>query len=123
MIWVESSYIGAYIRENKCMVGYIFRAENTVTKKTYIGKYLSVRFDKKYVGNNPGVLYDVNKYGADKFIVNMIKACETVKDCDLAYDVILKELGAKSDERYYNFESQSEEVPKKKSRKKKVVEE
>lgn len=105
------------------MVGYIFRAENTVTKKTYIGKYLSVRFDKKYVGNNPGVLYDVNKYGADKFIVNMIKACETVKDCDLAYDVILKELGAKSDERYYNFESQSEEVPKKKSRKKKVVEE
>lgn len=105
------------------MVGYIFRAENTVTRKVYIGKYLSVSFNKKYIGDNPVVLADAEKYGADKFIVNMLKACETVKDCDYAYDMIVKELGAKTDDKYYNFEEVSEEpVKPKRGRKKKVAE-
>jgi len=110
------------------MIGYIFKAENTVTKKTYIGKYLSVSFNKKYLGDNPGVLADAEKYGADKFIVNMLKACETVKDCDFSYDVILKELNAKNDEKFYNFEPKDADVPeaekpvKKRTRKKKVEE-
>lgn len=93
------------------MVGYIFKAENTITKKVYIGKYLSVKFDKKYVGNEPGVLSDVEKYGADKFIVNMLKACETVKDCGMAYDLILKDYNAKNDEKFYNFEQKVSDVP------------
>ena len=84
------------------MVAYIFKAENSVTKKTYIGKNYNVRFDKHYVGEHPGVLSDVQKYGADKFTVNMIRACETVKDCDLAYDAIVKEFGADKDEKFYN---------------------
>ena len=108
------------------MVGYIFRADNTVTKKAYIGKNYSVKFDKKYIGNEPGVVSDVQKYGLDKFIVNMIKACETVKECDYCYDEILKELKAESDISYYNCKQApvavAEEKPKR-SRKKKVVEE
>lgn len=99
------------------MVAYIFKAENSVTKKTYIGKNLSVKFDKHYVGDNPGVLSDVQKYGADKFTVNMILACETVKDCDLAYDAILKEYNAKSDEKFYNYE------PSKRKKKEKETDE
>lgn len=95
------------------MVGYIFKAENTVTKKIYIGKYLSVRFDKKYIGNDPGVLEDVKTYGADKFIVNMLKACETVKDCDMAYDAFIKAYNAKSDINYYNCEKKATPKPKK----------
>lgn len=110
------------------MVGYIFKAENTVNKKVYIGKYYSVRFDKKYIGNAPGVVSDVEKYGADKFIVNMLKACETVKDCDLAYDAILKDYNAKNDEKFYNFEPKVSDLPEaekpvKRTRKKKVIEE
>ena len=105
------------------MVGYIFRATNTVTQKCYIGKNYSVKFDKKYIGNNPGVLEDVQKYGADKFIVQMIRACETAKICDAVYESILKEYNALSDENYYNYESVVEEAPKKRTRKKKVVEE
>lgn len=123
MIWVENSCIEEFTRENECMVGYIFRAENTVTKKTYIGKYYSVRFDKKYIGNDSGVLSDAEKYGRDKFIVNMIRACETVKDCDAGYELILKELNAKSDEHYYNYEAPVEKEVIKKPRKKKVVDE
>ena len=122
MTWEESSYTEEFIRGSD-MVGYIFRAENTVTKKTYIGKYLSVAFNKKYIGDDPNVLADAKKYGADKFIVNMIKACETVKECDFMYDAILKELGAKTDENFYNFEVKSEDTPTKRTRKKKVVEE
>ena len=107
------------------MIGYIFKAENTVTKKIYIGKYLSVRFDKKYVGNDPGVLEDVKTYGADKFIVNMLKACETVKDCEMAYDAFIKAYNAKNDINYYNCEKKEEKktTPKPKKEEKKVVEE
>ena len=117
------------------MVAYVFRAENTVTKKTYIGKYFSVRFDKKYIGNDPGVLADAEKYGADKFIVNMIVACETVKDCEMAYSRIIKDNNATTDESFYNCEKKItskkatevvEDAPvekPKKTRKKKVVEE
>ena len=101
------------------MVAYIFRAENTVTKKTYIGKNLSVKFDKHYVGEDPGVLSDVQNYGNDKFIINMIKACETVKECDMAYAEIVKELGADKDENYYNCKPEQAEAEKK-SRKKKA---
>lgn len=110
------------------MVGYIFKAENTITKKIYIGKFLSVKFDKKYLGNNPGVISDAEKYGADKFTVNMIRACETVKDCEMAYTTILKEYNAENDEKFYNFKQKVQNVPKeekpaRKPRKKKVVEE
>lgn len=101
------------------MVAYIFKAENSVTNKTYIGVNYSVKFDKKYIGNNPGVLSDVQKYGVDKFTVNMIRACETVKDCEKIYDAILKELNAKNDVRYYNCETVTAEDKPKKSRKKK----
>lgn len=108
------------------MVGYIFRAENTVTGKTYIGKYLSVKFDKKYIGDDPGVISDAEKYGKDKFIVNMIRACETVKDCENLYTAILKEYNAESDEKFYNAKQSEQNVadaekPAKRSRKKKAV--
>lgn len=110
------------------MVGYIFKAENTVTGKIYIGKFLSVKFNKKYLGNNPGVISDAEKYGADKFIVNMIKVCETVKDCEMAYACILKDYNAEDDEKFYNAKPKDADVsedkkPAKRTRKKKAVEE
>lgn len=109
------------------MVGYIFKAENTVTGKTYIGKRYSVRFDKTYIGDDTDVLNDAKKYGTDKFIVNMIKACETVKECDFCYTAILKELNAESDNKFYNTKEIASDVlevekPTKKSRKKRTEE-
>lgn len=108
------------------MVAYIFCAENTVTKKKFIGKNLSVKFDKKYLGDNPDVLADAEKYGADKFIVNMIRACETVKDCEAVYASILKEYKAENDEKFYNAKPKLSDVPEgetstKRTRKKKAV--
>lgn len=103
------------------MIGYIFRADNRVTGKTYIGKNLSVAFDNKYIGNNPGVISDAEKYGADSFIVKMIRACETVKECDMAYDFILNDVKAVEDKRFYNYTGSTEDVPAKKTRKKKAI--
>lgn len=116
------------------MIGYIFCAENTVTHKKYIGKYLSVKFDKKFIGNDSDVLADAGKYGADKFIVNMLKACETVKECDYMYDEIVKQFHAESDVNYYNCKKavksvevtedvEQEDKPKKSRKKKAIVEE
>lgn len=101
------------------MVAYIFKAENSVTKKIYIGINNSVRFDKTYIGNNPGVLSDAQRYGTDKFTVNMIMACETVKDCEMAYKLILKDYNAKNDSKFYNCEKAE---PAKKSKKKEETE-
>ena len=92
-----------------------------------------VLFNKKYLGNDSSVLSDAEKYGTDKFIINMIKACETVKECDYCYEQIIKALNADSDVNYYNCKkltghyekvenTEAEEKPKK-SRKKKVTEE
>lgn len=105
------------------MTAYIFTATNTVTKRCYIGKRYSVKFDKTYIGDNPGVLEDARKYGTDKFIVRMIRVCETVKECDAVHESLLKQFNAKQDEHYYNYEPESTEMPAKKTRKKKVVEE
>ena len=104
------------------MVAYIFRADNSVTGKHYFGKNYSVKFNDKYLGDNPGVLSDVEKYGADKFTIQMIRACETVKECDFVYESLLEQFGVKTNADWYNCESVSEEKPKK-TRKKKVVEE
>ena len=115
------------------MVGYIFKAENAVTKKTYIGKYLSVTFNRKYIGDNPDVLADAKTYGMHTFTVSMIKAFENVKDCEMAYNEFVQSI--KNDTNYYNCEKKVtpkksvetvDEAPvekPKKSRKKKVVEE
>lgn len=121
MIWVENFFIEVFIRENKCMVAYIFRADNTVTGKHYFGKRYSVKFDKSYIGDNPGVILDAEKYGKDKFTVQMVVACETVKECDRMYESILEQFNVKNDESWYNFEGTVEEKPKR-TRKKKVVE-
>ena len=109
------------------MIGYIFKAENSTTHKTYIGKNYSVKFNKNFLGDDPDVLSDVGKFGIDKFTVTMLQACETVKECDYFYGQTLLALNAESDPAYYNCK-ESEivepvvETKSKKTRKKKDVE-
>lgn len=113
------------------MIGYVFEVENKENNKKYIGKYFSVRFDAKYLGDNPGVLADVEKFGADKFTVKMLRAAETVQECEVAYNAFLEDAKALTDSNYYNCEKAvkteptevEEEKPKKRTRKKKVIEE
>ena len=109
------------------MIGYVFVVENTETHRKFIGKTFSVRFNAKYFGDNLGVLADVEKYGADKFTVKMLRAAETVKECEMAYDAFIEDAKALTDSNYYNCEQAEtsvveEEKPKKRTRKKKVEE-
>jgi len=106
------------------MYGYIFIVANSVNDKKYVGKYASVKFNKKYLGDNPTLLADVEKYGADKFTAKMVRACETEAEFDYMYNQFLAELKALEDDSFYNRETAVESVEKpKKSRKKKVIEE
>lgn len=108
------------------MYGYIFIVENTVNNKKFLGKFASVNFNRKYLGDNPMLLSDVEKYGADKFTARMIRACETKPEFVLAYNQFLAEYKALEDSNFYNCSKIVEEVPvekPKKSRKKKVIEE
>lgn len=117
------------------MYGYIFLTENLANGKKFIGQFASVGFNRKYLGNNPGLISDVEKYGADKFTVKMIRACETKPDYEMAYNAMLAEYNALNDSNFYNCEKkvkplevkpveETEEKPKKSRKKKeKVVEE
>lgn len=108
------------------MYGYIFIVENTVNDKKYIGKFASVKFNRKYLGDNSKLLADVEKYGADKFTSKMLRACETKPEFDWMYNQFLAEFKALEDSKFYNCEKAevTVEVEKpKKGRKKKVVEE
>ena len=107
------------------MYGYIFVVANTVNDKKYVGKYASVKFNKKYFGDNSALLADVKQYNADKFTIRMLRACETKAELDWMYNQFLAELNALEDSSFYNCEK-TEEVPvekPKRGRKKKVVEE
>ncbi len=110
------------------MYGYIFLTENIKTGKKFIGKFASVGFDKKHLGDNPGLISDVEKYGAENFTVKMLRACESKQYYDMAYDAFIKEYCALTDSKYYNCEKPANEKkietdePVKKSRKKKVEE-
>lgn len=112
------------------MVGYVFITESSATNKKYIGKYLSVAFDKNYLGDNPKLLNDITKYGKEKFTVRMLRAAETVKDCEIAYNAMLTKYNALSDPHFYNCEKkvaeskeEGEEAPVKRTRKKRTDEE
>lgn len=104
------------------MVAYIFETENKVTGKKFIGRNLRVSFDKKYLGDNPELASDVEKYSRDKFTVKMLRACETVKESDILLDMFTKEV--ENNPEYYNCIVPGENIAKSapKRRKKKVEE-
>ena len=105
------------------MVGYVFLAECKQNGKKIIDKNLSVKFDKKYLGNNPGVILDLAKYGVDNFTVTMLRAAETVKDCEILLSAFIDENNALSDPQYYNCNiTETKDEPVKKSRKKRSEE-
>jgi hypothetical protein len=105
------------------MLGYIFMVENTTNNKKYIGKYLSVLFDRHYFGDNEKLLDDIDDIGEDKFKITMLSACEDIKYVDAVYKAMLDKYNAESDPNFYNCSVKSESltttVKPKRSRKKK----
>ena len=101
MSWAEVCYIEGFTREND-MIGYIFMVENLTNNKKYIGKYLSVVFDKGYFGDNDALLDDVEKLGEANFNITMLSACEELKYVDAVYKLMLDKYNAETDTNYYN---------------------
>lgn len=111
------------------MYGYIFISENLKSGKKFLGKFASVNFNRKYFGDNPKLLADLNSIGKENFTVKMIRACESKPEYEMAYDMYLTQYKALTDASFYNCEkavkAETEDVEEKskRSRKKKVVEE
>lgn len=63
------------------MYGYVYKVENTINDKIYIGKKKSSVFlGNRYLGSGKYIKDAVNKYGSDKFRVILLEWC-TDKEC------------------------------------------
>ncbi len=62
------------------MIGYIYKSINTVNTKIYVGQRKSEKFLKNYFGSGKLIRRAINKYGKNKFLVELVKSCETIKD-------------------------------------------
>lgn len=60
------------------MYGYIYKTTNLLNNKIYIGKHKG-SFTEKYLGSGKYLLNAINKYGKDKFIVELVEYCKTLE--------------------------------------------
>lgn len=62
--------------------GYIYIITNLITGKQYIGQHNKPEFDCHYYGSGKLICMSVNKYGKDKFVVEVIDTAESKEDLD-----------------------------------------
>lgn len=110
------------------MYGYVYLTENLTNGKKYIGEYRAVTYNRKYFGDNPDLLADIQKEGEAKFSTRMLMPYESEKELVAGKEYWLNEY---KDSNLYNggnksvkkTEDNSEDVKPKRSRKKKDVDE
>ncbi len=85
------------------MIGYIFLTENIAKDKKFIGKYASVKYDAKYIGDDIELLKDLQQGGPGVFRTRMLRACETLRELEQTYEKYLDEYNARTDGSYYNY--------------------
>lgn len=104
------------------MLGYVFMTENLANKKKFIGKNLSVIFDREYFGDNDALLDDIEKFGKENFKCTMLSACEDIKYVDAVYKSMLDKYNALNDPSFYNCTKKSDDTEKPKRTRKKSEE-
>lgn len=62
------------------MYGYIYKIENNLNKKFYIGKHKAQKFDKNYYGSGLAIMEAVNKYGKDNFSIIVLDTAESLDE-------------------------------------------
>ena len=102
------------------MFGYVFIATNSENGKKYIGKRYAVGFDRKYFGDDPKVMNDIEKYGVSAFSCKMLMPYESAKAVEWGYNHFVEEYNALSDPAFYNCTAKVKSEPKVKTE---VVEE
>lgn len=111
------------------MYGYVFITTNSKNGMKYIGRNLSVVFDKNYFGDDPKLIDDIARYGVSNFSCKMLMPYESDAGVEWGLKQFIDEYSALTDPSFYNCNKakKSEAVEDKpktsRSRKKKADEE
>lgn len=83
--------------------GYIYITTNIITGKQYIGKHKSNVFDNNYKGSGKHLRNSMKLYGKEYFYVEMLEACESEIELNLAEKYWIARKNAQKSDRYYNI--------------------
>lgn len=63
---------------------YIYKTTNLINNKIYIGKSYKNEFDQTYYGSGKILLKAIEKYGREKFVIEVLKYCDSEDDLNLS---------------------------------------
>ena len=83
--------------------GYIYKTTNLISKKQYIGQHISDTLDPSYLGSGVALTLAVQKYGKEKFQVEVLQWCEDQKDLNYWERALIELYGAAENNMFYNL--------------------
>lgn len=85
------------------MIGYIYKTTNTVNNKIYVGQHHAAEYDGRYIGSGAILHKAVDKYGREKFINEMLEACNTEEELHKKEEYWITTLNARDQKIGYNI--------------------
>lgn len=86
------------------MYGYVYLTTNTINGRKYIGRCKSSFFrGANYLGSGLALNNAIQKYGADKFIVEMIDTAESDEELNTKEEYYIDYYDAVKSDEYYNL--------------------
>ena len=94
------------------MFGYIYITTNTVNGKKYIGQHKASEFKgNEYLGSGKILKQAIEKYGEDKFIVEMLHSCESREELNEMEEYYIQKYNAQKSSMFYNIRRGGERGP------------
>jgi len=105
---------GKYIRADELTIeddimeglpyGYVYKTTNTINGKVYIGQHRKTYFEgNKYLGSGFVLDRAIQKYGKDKFKVELLEFCDTKKKLDEKEKYYIKHFNTTNISKGYNI--------------------
>lgn len=85
------------------MYGYVYETTNNVNGKKYIGKRVSNKHDKYYLGSGILLQKAIDKYGKENFSQVILEECYSNDELNEAEKAWIKKRNATSSSDYYNI--------------------
>ena len=86
------------------MFGYIYMTTNLVNGKRYIGQHEASSFEGcKYLGSGINLTRAVKKYGEANFKVELLEACNSKEELDIAEIAYIRKFDAANRDDFYNI--------------------
>lgn len=85
------------------MYGYVYKTENLVNGRMYIGKHKSEYYDESYYGSGSILSKAISKYGIENFSNEVLYEAESLEDLNRAEKMYIKEYKEKYGRYCYNI--------------------